>query len=156
MSKIINLRNEEQQENENGEEDGQNLEQEGGENEEEDIGENGEEENGDEKYKIEGEEGEENNGQEKEEERDEEQIEKNDEESLNNLQGEEPNPTKYNIEEYFPYDHKHDQYSCSCCEHYYFECIQKKEELPEVRCEVCGNEINLRSLQFYMKKKNEK
>ena len=117
-------------------------------------------ENGEEEYKIEGEEGDENieqeNGDEEEHAQGEEQIEKNDDESLNDLQPEEPNAVHFNIEEYFPFEHKHDQYSCSCCEHYYIDCIQKNVELPEAKCEVCGNEINQRSLQFYSVKNKSK
>ena len=64
------------------------------------------------------------------------------------------NEIQYNIEEYFPYLSKHDQYSCSCCEHFYEEAIKKKTELPNTRCEVCGNEINQRSLTFYKEKYN--
>ena len=120
---------------------------------------NGEEtgENGEEEYRIEGEEGDENIEKENgvgEEEDQFQDNQKNTEESLNDLQAEEPNEVHYNIEEYLPYEHKHDQYSCSCCEHYYTECIQKNGELPEARCEVCGNEINQRSLQFYRNKNN--
>jgi uncharacterized Zn finger protein len=64
------------------------------------------------------------------------------------------NEVQYNIEEYFPYEPKHDQYSCSCCEHFYEETIKKSENLPNTRCEVCGNEINQKSLVFYKNKIN--
>ena len=64
---------------------------------------------------------------------------------------------QYNVEEYFPCSSKHDQYSCSCCEHFYEDSIKINSKLPNVKCEVCGNEINQRSLLFYKKKyKNNK
>ena len=62
----------------------------------------------------------------------------------------------YNIEEYFPYNSKHDQYSCLSCEHFYIDNIKKKLKLPNTTCEVCGNEINSKSLNFYKKKLNNK
>ena len=74
------------------------------------------------------------------------------EESQNDVHTDEQNEAHYNIEEYLPYEHKHDQYSCSCCEHYYTDCIKNNTDLPEARCEVCGNEINQRSLNFYKNK----
>ena len=95
---------------------------------EEDIGENGEEE-----YKIEGEEeGVDNYEQEMGEE---EHL--GDEEIQNDLNSDEQNEIHYNIEEYLPYEHNHDQYSCSCCEHYYNEAIKNNTNLPETKCEVC-------------------
>ena len=110
---------------------------------EEDVGENGEEE-----YKIEGEE---EGGENYEQEIGEEEH-LGDEEIQNDLNSDEQNEIHYNIEEYLPYEHKHDQYSCSCCEHYYNETIKNNTNLPEAKCEVCGNEINQRSLNFYKNK----
>ena len=103
----------------------------------EEMGENGEEEGG------------ENNEQENEEGEEEEHI------------GYEPNNDEqvqahYNIEEYLPYEHKHDQYSCTCCEHYYIEAIKNDSKLPEYKCEVCGNLINRSSLKFYKAKYGNK
>ena len=111
---------------------------------EEDVGENGEEE----EYKIEGEE---EGGENYEQEIGEEEH-LGDEEIQNDLNSDEQNEIHYNIEEYLPYEHKHDQYSCSCCEHYYNETIKNNTNLPEAKCEVCGNEINQRSLNFYRNK----
>ena len=112
------------------------------------------EENGEEEYKVEDEEGRENFEQEiNEDEEGEEQI--YEDESQNELHPDEQNEVHYNIEEYLPYEHKHDQYSCSCCEHYYNESIKNNTDLPEARCEVCGNEINQRSLNFYKNKSLE-
>ena len=138
----------------------QNIEIDYSKENEEDIIENGEKE-----YKIEGEEeGEENYEQEMgEEEEGEENYEQeigeeehlNDEEIQNDLNSDKQNEILYNIEEYIPYQHKHDQYSCSCCEHYYNEAIENNSNLPKAKCEVCGNEINQSSLNFY-KNRNSK
>ena len=148
----------------------QNIEIDYSKENEEDIIENGEKE-----YKIEGEEeveenneremgekeGEENNEQEMgEEEEGEENYEKemgieehlDDEDIQNDLNSDKQNEILYNIEEYIPYQHKHDQYSCSCCEHYYNEAIENNSNLPKAKCEVCGNEINQSSLNFYKNK----
>ena len=113
---------------------------------EEDIEENDEEE-----YKIEGEEeGVDNYEQEMGEE---EHL--GDEEIQNDLNSDEQNEIHYNIEEYLPYEHKHDQYSCSCCEHYYNEAIEYNSNLPKAKCDVCGNEINQSSLNFYKNRNNK-
>ena len=72
------------------------------------------------------------------------------------MHNDEINEIQYNIEEYFPYESKHDQYSCSCCQHYYEEAIKKNTSLPTTKCEVCGNDINQRSLTFYQKKHDNK
>ena len=111
----------------------------------EDIGENGEEE-----YKVEGEEEGGDNYEQENSEGEEEHFDED--ESQNEVHDDEPNEEHYNIEEYLPYEHKHDQYSCSCCEHYYIDSIKNNTNLPEARCEVCGNEINQRSLNFYKNK----
>ena len=58
----------------------------------------------------------------------------------------------YSIEEYVPNEPNHDQYSCLCCEHFYIDNIKKNIDLPNKKCEVCGNEINQKSLSFYKKK----
>lgn len=120
--------------------------------------ENGEEmgENGEEAYKVEGEE---EGGENYEQEVSEGEEEHTGEEgSQNDLHLDEQDGFQHNIEEYLPYDHKHDQYSCSCCEHFYNDTIKNKTNLPEARCEVCGNEINQISLNFYKNKigKNKK
>lgn len=87
----------------------------------------------------------------------EDHIDSHEAESHNEYHSEEnANVLQYNIEEYFPYNSKHDQYSCLSCEHYYIDNIKKKLKLPNLTCEVCGNEINPRSLNFYKKKLNEK
>ena len=111
----------------------------------EDMGENGEEE-----YKVEGEEKGGDNYEQENSEGEEEHFDED--ESQNEVHDDEPNEEHYNIEEYLPYEHKHDQYSCSCCEHYYTDSIKNNTNLPEARCEVCGNEINQRSLNFYKNK----
>ncbi len=111
----------------------------------EDMGENGEEE-----YKVEGEEEGGDNYEQENSEGEEEHFDED--ESQNEVHDDEPNEEHYNIEEYLPYEHKHDQYSCSCCEHYYTDSIKNNTNLPEARCEVCGNEINQRSLNFYKNK----
>ena len=111
----------------------------------EDVGENGEEE-----YKVEGEEEGGDNYEQENSEGEEEHFDED--ESQNEVHDDEPNEEHYNIEEYLPYEHKHDQYSCSCCEHYYTDSIKNNTNLPEARCEVCGNEINQRSLNFYKNK----
>ena len=118
------------------------------------------EENGEEEYKVAGEEegGEnyeqENNDGEEEGEGEGEGEEEHfdEEESQNEVHTDDQNNAHYNIEEYLPYEHKHDQYSCSCCEHYYTDSIKNNSDLPTARCEVCGNEINQRSLNFYKNK----
>ena len=118
------------------------------------------EENGEEEYKVAGEEegGEnyeqENNDGEEEGEGEGEGEEEHfdEEESQNEVHTDDQNNAHYNIEEYLPYEHKHDQYSCSCCEHYYTDSIKNNTDLPSERCEVCGNEINQRSLNFYKNK----
>ena len=111
----------------------------------EDMGENGEEE-----YKVEGEEEGGDNYEQENSEGEEEHFDED--ESQNEVHDDEANEEHYNIEEYLPYEHKHDQYSCSCCEHYYTDSIKNNTNLPEARCEVCGNEINQRSLNFYKNK----
>ena len=73
-------------------------------------------------------------------------------ESQNEMHNNEGKVVYYNVDEYFPYSSQHDQYSCLCCEHFYEETIKKKVKLPNIKCEVCGNEINQRSLDFYRKK----
>ena len=61
------------------------------------------------------------------------------------MHNDEINEIQYNIEEYFPYESKHDQYS-----------IKKNTSIPTNKCEVCGNYINKRSLTFYQKKHDNK
>ena len=107
-------------------------------------------ENGEEEYKIEGEEEGGENYEEEISEGEEEHF--GEEESQNELHPDEQNEVHYNIEEYIPYEHKHDQYSCSVCEHYYNDTIKNNTNLPDAKCEVCGNEINERSLNFYKNK----
>jgi hypothetical protein len=111
----------------------------------EDMGENGEEE-----YKVEGEEEGGDNYEQENSEGEEEHFDED--ESQNEVHDDEPNEEHYNIEEYLPYEHKNDQYSCSCCEHYYTDSIKNNTNLPEARCEVCGNEINQRTLNYYKNK----
>ena len=123
----------------------------------EDLEENGEEEyklareeEGGENYEQENNDGEEEGEGEGEGEGEEEHFDE--EESQNEVHTDDQNNAHYNIEEYLPYEHKHDQYSCSCCEHYYTDSIKNNSDLPTARCEVCGNEINQRSLNFYKNK----
>ena len=66
------------------------------------------------------------------------------------------NQKNFNIEEYYPTNTDHDQYSCASCEHYYLGSIHNDIALPASLCEVCGNEINQKSLAFYKKKLNQK
>lgn len=84
-----------------------------------------------------------------------EQIDENigqENDSLNDMH----NSEKEKIEEYLPPNSKHDQYSCTCCEHYYIEAIKNDSKLPEYKCEVCGNLINRSSLKFYKAKYGNK
>lgn len=84
-----------------------------------------------------------------------EQIDENigqENDSLNDMH----NSEKEKIEEYLPSNSKHDQYSCTCCEHYYIEAIKNDSKLPEYKCEVCGNLINRSSFKFYKAKYGKK